>query len=137
MTYLSNFIAEDETGRDAPQIYQTILAWLRTPEGVESGGVVGMMNRADINLRLRTGMTDELQKAIMAVGEGATEAKICGGCADEILCVSLECRLALTLAGWHSRVVDARAQETRGCKQSPRCYEGASQLQVWQKVSRG
>lgn len=87
MTYLSNYISEDETTRGAPEIYQAILAWLRTPEAVESGGVVGMMNRADINLRLRSGMTEELQKAIMPVEEGATEAKICGGCADEILCV--------------------------------------------------
>ena len=90
MTYLSNYIAQDESARDATKIYHAILEWLRTPEAKESGGLVGMMNRADINLRIRTGMADELQKAIMPVETGGTEAKICGGCVDEILCVRFQ-----------------------------------------------
>lgn len=72
----------------AQQIYKHILEWLRTPEARESGGILAMMNRADINLRLRTGMADEMQQAVMSAGDSAAESRICGGCADEIFCVS-------------------------------------------------
>lgn len=87
MGHLSVYLAQMENTLEAPQIYQAILAWLRSSEGTESGGLLGMMERAEINLRLRTGMAEELQKAIMPAEEGAVEAKICPGCADEIFCV--------------------------------------------------
>ncbi|KAL1412517.1 hypothetical protein Q8F55_000263 [Vanrija albida] len=89
MAYLGAYLGADTEAFKAADIYRSILTWLRTPEAVESGGIIGLMNRADINLRLRTGMADEMQLAISAVGEEETEAKICGGCADEILCAGL------------------------------------------------
>jgi hypothetical protein len=107
MSFLGDFLADDES-RTAATIYHSILEWLRTAEGMDSGGMVAMMNRADISLRIRTGMANELQQAIMPVEEGAKEALICGGCADEILCVSASVIAKLTV-GRLCRVVDARA----------------------------
>lgn len=96
MYHLGVYLGQNEATLKAGDIYNAILEWVRSPEGIESGGLLGLMTRADINLRLRTGMADEMQHAVMAVGEGETQAGICGGCADEIFCVSLtEPRLRL------------------------------------------
>lgn len=69
-------------------IYKAILDWLRSPEGIDSGGVLGLMTRADVGIRLRTGAANEMQQAIMPVEEGMTEDKVCSNCSDELLCVS-------------------------------------------------
>lgn len=87
MYHLGIYLGNNEH-MSAQYIYKQILEWLRTPEGLDSGGILAMMNRADINLRLRTGMADEMQQAVMSAGDSASESRICGGCADEILCVS-------------------------------------------------
>ncbi|EKC99633.1 hypothetical protein A1Q2_06052 [Trichosporon asahii var. asahii CBS 8904] len=85
MYHLGIYLGNNEH-MSAQYIYKQILEWLRTPEGLDSGGILAMMNRADINLRLRTGMADEMQQAVMSAGDSASESRICGGCADEILC---------------------------------------------------
>lgn len=87
MHHLGIYLGNNEH-MSAQYIYKQILEWLRSPEGLDSGGILAMMNRADINLRLRTGMADEMQQAVMSAGDSASESRICGGCADEILCVS-------------------------------------------------
>ncbi len=110
MSHLGTYLSEKD-GIDAPAIYQEILTWLRSPEGIEAGGLMGMMNRAEINMRLRTGMADELQKAIMPAEEGSQEAKICSGCSDEIFCVSTISKFASNPSVGNHRVVDAPTQE--------------------------
>ncbi|RSH79670.1 uncharacterized protein EHS24_009322 [Apiotrichum porosum] len=89
MYHLGVYLGQNEATLKAGDIYNAILEWVRSPEGIESGGLLGLMTRADINLRLRTGMADEMQHAVMAVGEGETQAGICGGCADEIFCAGI------------------------------------------------
>lgn len=77
-------------GSGAPKtedIFRDILAWLRTPEAINTGGLLGLMTRAEINLRLRVGAADDMQSAVMSVNCD-TEQRMCTGCADDILCVS-------------------------------------------------
>lgn len=81
-------MASDVNAPNAEGIFKSILSWLRSPEAIETGGLLGLMTRAEINLRLRTGAANEMQHAIMPVEEGAMEQTICSGCADEIFCVS-------------------------------------------------
>lgn len=90
MCRLGVYLGKQEETLTAQAIYNSILAWVRSSEGIESGGLLGLMTRADINLRLRTGMADVMQNAITPVAEGETPSRICGGCADEVFCVSVD-----------------------------------------------
>ena len=88
MYNLGVFIAANAEANSTSAIYKAILEWLRSPEGIDSGGVLGLMTRADIGIRLRTGAANEMQQCVMPVEEGAPEEKVCSNCADELLCVS-------------------------------------------------
>lgn len=119
MSHLGAYLSADTEAFKSAAIYRSILEWLRTPEAIESGGILGLMNRADINLRLRTGMADEMQLAITAVGDEQTEAKICGGCADEILCAGL-------VEWWMRELAKPEVASTRPAAVSgrPNCKHG-------------
>ncbi|KAK4684932.1 hypothetical protein P7C73_g5228, partial [Tremellales sp. Uapishka_1] len=87
MNYLSAYLrlnANDLTLLPE-NIFKAILVWLSTPDALASEGVFGMMNRADIHTRLRTGMADEMQAAFLE----QDQKKMCGGCADEVFCSGL------------------------------------------------
>ncbi|KLT40974.1 hypothetical protein CC85DRAFT_313014 [Cutaneotrichosporon oleaginosum] len=86
MYNLGVYIAANPEGNSTPNIYKAIIDWLRSPEGIDSGGVLGLMTRADIGIRLRQGAADEMQQCVMPVEAGAAEENICSNCADELLC---------------------------------------------------
>ncbi|GMK56233.1 hypothetical protein CspeluHIS016_0300730 [Cutaneotrichosporon spelunceum] len=86
MFNLGVYIAANSEANSTPLIYKAIVEWLRSQEGIDSGGVLGLMTRADIDIRLRTGAANEMQQCIMPVEVGTEEEKICNNCADELLC---------------------------------------------------
>lgn len=90
MYNLGVYIAANAEANSTTTIYKAILEWLRSPEGIDSGGVLGLFTRADIGLRLRTGAANEMQQCVMPAEEGMVEENICNNCSDELLCVSLQ-----------------------------------------------
>lgn len=85
-------------------IFRDIVAWLNTMESLSSGGVFGMMSRAEINLRLRRGMVDDLRKAFMPIEREYAVHKVCGGCVDELFCVCLSKDHGVSANEWDSLV---------------------------------
>ena len=89
MGHLSAYLTahQNDANLSTKAIFTSITKWLSTSEGLASGGIFGMFSRADINIRLRTGMADEMQRAFMPGERDQPGYKVCGGCADEIFCV--------------------------------------------------
>lgn len=90
MCNLGVYISANAEANSTTAIYKAIIDWLRSPEGIDSGGVLGLMTRADIGLRLRTGAANEMQQCVMGVEEGNPEERVCLTCADELFCVSFQ-----------------------------------------------
>ncbi|BEI88771.1 uncharacterized protein CcaverHIS019_0201330 [Cutaneotrichosporon cavernicola] len=86
MYNLGIYLAANSEASTTPLIYKDILGWLRSPEGIDSGGVLGLMTRADIGVRLRSGAANEMQQCVMPVEGGTEEENICSNCSDELLC---------------------------------------------------
>ena len=79
---------QNDNNLSTEAVFKSITSWLSTSVGLASGGIFGMFSRADINIRLRTGMAAEMQRAFIPGEHNQPRYKICGGCADEIFCVS-------------------------------------------------
>lgn len=131
MYNLGLYLGANAEGNAPQDIYKAILEWLRSPQGIDSGGVLGLMTRADIGIRLRTGAANEMQHAIMPVEGNESEARVCSNCSDELLCVSLNpayvADIKAGLVEWWMRELqkpEVAAKMPSNIKGRPNCKHG-------------
>ncbi|KAL7422979.1 hypothetical protein Q5752_002277 [Cryptotrichosporon argae] len=110
---------KDDRSLTAEAIFGSILGWIRSPECAAAGGLAAMLSTADIGMRLRAAMTEDIQAALAMDAQGNSTSKVCGGCIDELFIVGL--------LGWWTREIAKPEVQTKLPKtmlDRPNCKNG-------------